>query len=113
MDRACELVKLPWLYRKALLVLNQLEVIFTALRPAETTVRETPFHDGHPLTLRPLTQVEDNDEHIKTTIKAGGLMDVVESYPWNGEEVSHKRRDKRKGHHTGKAVRLKEGPSVQ
>ena len=25
------------------------------------------------------TQVEDTDEHIKTTIKAGGLMDVVRS----------------------------------
>ena len=27
MDLACELVKLPWIYRKALLVLNQLEVM--------------------------------------------------------------------------------------
>lgn len=37
----------------------------------------------------------------------------VESYPWNGEEVFHKRRDKRKGQHVGRAVRLKEGPSIQ
>ena len=27
MDLACELVKLPWIYRKALLVLNQLQVM--------------------------------------------------------------------------------------
>lgn len=46
MDAPCDIIKLPWIYRKALLVLNNMEV-------------------------------EDTDEYIKTTLKAGGLMDVV------------------------------------
>ena len=46
MDAPCDLIRLPWIYKKALLVLNNMEV-------------------------------EDTDEYIKTTLKAGGLMDVV------------------------------------
>lgn len=29
------------------------------------------------LTIKNLPQVEDNEEYIRTTLKAGGLMDVV------------------------------------
>ncbi len=47
-------------------------------------------------------------------IKAGGIMDVVECYPWTGEVLTHGRRDKRKGVHTGRVVRTEEGsPSIQ
>ncbi|BDA46897.1 hypothetical protein COCOBI_09-3500 [Coccomyxa sp. Obi] len=82
MDAPCELIRLPWIYRKALLVLNNMEV-------------------------------EDTEEYIKTTLKAGGLMDVVECYPWSGEIVKHKRRDKRKGHHLGRVVRTEKGPCIE
>ena len=57
---------LPFLLRKALLLLNVLEV-------------------------------EDTPQHFGTRLKAGGLMDVVERYPWTGEAVLHPRRDKRRG----------------
>ena len=73
MDLACELVKLPWIYKKALLVLNQLEVM---LRDCLGLLLDSHW-DCHQW-LKPLgVQVEDTYEHIKTTIKAGGLMDVV------------------------------------
>ena len=58
-------------------------------------------------------QVEDTEEYFKTTLKAGGLMDVVEKYPWTGETVIHKRRDKRKGTHTGNVQRTNEGPQMR
>ncbi len=46
MDPACELIQLPWIYRKALGYLNNMEV-------------------------------EDTEETLTTTLKAGGIMDVV------------------------------------
>ena len=54
-------------------------------------------------------QVEDTEEYFKTVLKAGGIMDVVELYPWKGETVIHKRRDKRKGTHSGHVERTKDG----
>ena len=73
MDLACELVKLPWIYRKALLVLTQLEVM-----PRDCLGLLLGLHWDCHQRLKPFgVQVEDTDEHIKTTIKAGGLMDVV------------------------------------
>ena len=46
MDPACQLIKLPWIYRRALALLNNMEV-------------------------------EDTEETLTTTLKAGGIMDVV------------------------------------
>lgn len=40
-------------------------------------------------------------------------MCQVECYPWNGEVVKHKRRDKRKGHHMGRVVRTENGPCIE
>lgn len=40
-------------------------------------------------------------------------MDVVEQYPWTGEEKQHSRRDKRAGHHYGRIVKTDKGPSIQ
>jgi hypothetical protein len=39
-------------------------------------------------------------------------MDVVEQYPWSGEVVTHKRRDKRSGHHLGRVLASKDGPQL-
>jgi hypothetical protein len=78
MAEACDMVALPWVLRKALAVLNRLEV-------------------------------EDTDAHFATNLKAGGLMDVVERYPWSAEQVAHSRRDKRRGQHTGRVTRTAEG----
>ena len=58
-------------------------------------------------------QIEDTPEHFRTVIKAGGIMDVVEQYPWSGKEQQHSRRDKRSGHHLGKVVRSEQGPAIQ
>lgn len=54
-------------------------------------------------------QIQDTEEHFRTTLKAGGIMDVVETYPWSGEEVVHGRRDKRKGSHSGRVTRTASG----
>ena len=32
-------------------------------------------------------------------------MLLIPRYPWSGEAVVHSRRDKRRGHHTGRVVR--------
>ena len=40
--------------------------------------------------------------HFATTLKAGGILDVRERYPWSGETVEHSRRDKRRGRHLGR-----------
>ncbi len=58
-------------------------------------------------------QIEDNKNYFKTTLKAGGIMDVVEQYPWSGETVEHSRRDKRPGRHFGRVVKSEEGPQLQ
>jgi hypothetical protein len=42
------------------------------------------------------------DAHFATTLKAGGILDVKEKYPWSGREVEHSRRDKRRGKHVGR-----------
>lgn len=83
MDEACDMVELPWVFRKALKFLNTLVLL------------------------------DDRSTRFKTVLKAGGIMDVVEEYPWTGETVKHSRRDKRKGFHTGK-VELVDGkwPSI-
>ncbi|PRW45614.1 hypothetical protein C2E21_6092 [Chlorella sorokiniana] len=78
MTDAFEMVELPWLFRKAVAVLNVLEL-------------------------------EDTADHFSTTLKAGGIMDVVEKYPWNGETVDHPRRDKRKGRHRAHVARSEAG----
>ena len=63
--------------------------------------------------LNGVSQVEDTEKYFKTTLKAGGIMDVVEQYPWTGETVEHGRRDKRKGTHRGSLRRTPEGPQLQ
>lgn len=78
MDEACDMVALPWVYRKAIGVLNNLEV-------------------------------EDTEQHFRTNLKAGGIMDVIEQYPWSGDKVVHPRRDKRRGQHTAHVVRTEAG----
>lgn len=41
------------------------------------------------------------EAHFATTLKAGGILDVRERYPWSGARVEHSRRDKRRGKHSG------------
>lgn len=60
-----------------------------------------------------LAQIENDEVYFKTILKAGGIMDVVEEYPWTGEMVVHNRRDKRQGTHTGKVVMTEQGPQLQ
>ena len=57
-------------------------------------------------------EVEDSPEYFKTVLKAGGLLDVVERYPWHGGEVLHGRRDKRAGQHRGMVQRTDKGPEI-
>eukprot|EP00889_Picochlorum_renovo_P003599 jgi/Picre1/30629/NNA_005990.t1 len=52
MDEACDMVELPWVFRKALKFLNTLVLL------------------------------DDRSTMFKTVLKAGGIMDVVEEYPW-------------------------------
>ncbi|DBA95199.1 TPA: hypothetical protein ACH3X3_013101 [Trebouxia sp. C0006] len=81
MQEACDVVELKWVLRRALAILNTLEI-------------------------------EDTPDHFRTVIKAGSIMDVVEQYPWTGQEQQHNRRDKRSGHHLGKVVKTDRGPAI-
>ncbi|KAL4425760.1 hypothetical protein ABPG75_009776 [Micractinium tetrahymenae] len=98
------MVQLPWLYRQAMKLLRVLELSGSL----ECTDRAAVAGDG-----RLAGQLEDAGEHFKTVLKAGGIMDVVEQYPWSGEEVVHPRRDKRSGTHTGHVMRTERGPCIQ
>jgi len=81
MDGACDAVELNWVLRRALGLLNYMEI-------------------------------NDTDESFGTTVKAGGVMDVVERYPKSGEAVVHSRRDKRRGKHTGQLKQTEGGPAI-
>lgn len=65
-----------------------------------------PFYLRPALGLLKTLEIEDSDAHFKTNLKAGGLMDVIESYPWSGDSVPHSRRDKRRGKHVGYVTRV-------
>ena len=57
-------------------------------------------------------QVQENDQSFQTVVKAGGLMDVKECYGWDGAPKVYRRRDKRKGVHTGFVTRSEDGHPV-
>ncbi len=108
MDDACEAVALPWLLKKAVLVLNKLEVSRMSPGPPAAACggggaqppdlslsvhQQRQAHSFHarilPAAWSPglpdgvglLRQLEDAPEHFATTLKAGGILDVVERYP--------------------------------
>ena len=54
-------------------------------------------------------ELEDTPVHFQTRLKAGGILDIVETYPWDGSEVKHGRRDKRRGGHRGCVERVEGG----
>ena len=58
--------------------------------------------------------VVDDSQAFATTIKAGGVLDVRERYPWDlaAPPVVHPRRDKRRGGHTGRVLRSEGGHPV-
>jgi hypothetical protein len=51
-------------------------------------------------------ELEDTPAHFRTRLKAGGVLDIVETYPWDGSTVLHGRRDKRRGGHRGHVERV-------
>ena len=55
-----------------------------------------------------ILELEETPLFFRTRLKAGGILDIVETYPWavDAEEVVHGRRDKRKGGHRGRVERL-------
>ncbi|KAL6771910.1 hypothetical protein ACKKBG_A28250 [Auxenochlorella protothecoides x Auxenochlorella symbiontica] len=57
-------------------------------------------------------ELKDDEEAFEVTMKAGGILDVRERYPWSGEPVDHPRRDKRRGKHTAYVKRTDQGPTV-
>ena len=54
MTPACDAVALPWVLRKAMLLISDLAIV-------------------------------DSETHFETRLKAGGVLDVCESYPWTGQ----------------------------
>ena len=83
MEEACDMVALPFIYRKAIGFLNKLVLV-------------------------------DDEYAFRTVLKAGGLLDVEEEYPWTGADVVHSRRDKRRGTHRGSVYRTENGfPSIK
>lgn len=135
MDEACDMVALPWVLRKAIAVLNVLEVCVAAgvsvggkyalqrwhyrynsgrccslldqLRQSRISLLK--HHPTGPPTTSNAEQLEDAQSHFATNMKAGGVLDVVERYPWTGEAVEHPRRDKRRGRHTAYVRRTEDG----
>lgn len=75
MKAACEAVELNKILRMGVSLVNTLEIV---------------------------DEREGADAHFATTLKAGGILDVKEKYPWSEAEVEHSRRDKRRGKHLGK-----------
>jgi hypothetical protein len=61
------------------------------------------------LNVLEVLHVEETQEHFKTVMKAGGVLDVAEKYRWDGEAVEHSRRDKRRGKHVGRVRRTEDG----
>lgn len=149
MQKACDVVELKWVLRRALAILNTLEVRIYAARSMPSSISDAQlqvqvgqsnlltmytvesnsnisnvdimqpwrYHATLQLQVKaPLyrfLQIEDTPDYFRTVIKAGGIMDVVEQYPWTGQEQQHSRRDKRAGHHHGKVVRTDRGPAIQ
>lgn len=60
-------------------------------------------------------RVKGSEGYFATTLKAGGILDVRERYPWSGAKVEHSRRDKRRGKHSGRVslVEVEEGGDEQ
>ena len=58
-------------------------------------------------------QVVDSETCFRTKVKAGGLMDVVETYPWDGSDKTFGRRDKRRGFQTGHISAGERGPTMR
>lgn len=58
-------------------------------------------------------QVEVTDTHLKTVVKAGGILDIVEVYPWTGEKKKYPRRDKKRGKHLAWVGCTEKGPYVE
>ena len=146
MKEACDIMQLPWIFRKAVLVLNTLQVLTSLLllqslqshqhaswreswpclctadqhRQASADFGQTrcfdvraaaDWHPGLALATYGLDwcQVEETDAHFRTAVKAGGILDIVEQYPFDGSLVKHARRDKRQGQHIGSVKRTEEG----
>lgn len=103
MDDACEMVALPWVLRKAIAVLNTLEVsgpeglaLLEAWQRAAwqraarragggTGASAAALAGDLPASVAfqicpclPAPQLEDTATHFKTNLKAGGVMDVIE-----------------------------------
>jgi len=87
MTLACDAVALPFLLRRAIAVLSVLDVVDDS-------------------------KDDSTGGSFETTIKAGGVLDVREKYPWTGAPVTHARRDKRRGGHTGRVARSSAGNPV-
>lgn len=60
-----------------------------------------------------MVQIVDTAEYFRTAAKVGGVIDLAEQYPWDGTHVKQKRRDKRRGYHTGRVVRSPGGISLE
>lgn len=93
--------------------LSSQQAILNPLHMHYKCLRHEIFTSSQVAKLRARLQIEENPDFFKTVIKAGGIMDVVEQYPWTGQEQRHSRRDKRAGHHYGKVVRTDRGPAIQ
>lgn len=57
-------------------------------------------------------ELRDTEESFSTVIKAGGILDVRETFPWSGEAREHPRRDKRRGKATGRVYHHQKGICV-
>jgi hypothetical protein len=57
--------------------------------------------------------MQSTSQHFIQSSEGHSLVYKVECYPWSGEMVKHKRRDKRRGHHLGRVERIEKGAMIQ
>ena len=128
MEEACDIMQLPWVFRKAVLLLNTVQVCSCqAEAQLLGSMQCGQYKHSHCQNLLELhilhharhhtdkesnsfctRQIVENDDYFRTAAKVGGILDIVEQYPFDGSYVKHNRRDKRRGQHSGRVVRSPE-----
>ena len=103
MCEACDLVALPWLLRRAIGFVNDLELL------DDEEVFQTKLKAAGVLDIVETVCACCSQQVSSYPACSHALL----QYPWSGAEVQHKRRDKRKGSHRGRVVSTPAGPSIQ
>ena len=132
MEEACDIMQLPWVFRKGVLLLNSMQVRTIRIYPLlHTHIAFCSVYgnlQGWPsfkavaclssflrinISIAGIQINDEPSEFFRTTAKAAGIINLVEQYPWDGSYVMHSRRDKRRGQHSGRVFRSPGGATIE